>query len=72
MKVLDVLWNGLEDVGLEMIVLVILVNDVMVDLNILVNRIGMKGFGLVLKVLFSSKLIKLLNVSSFFDKNLSV
>lgn len=72
MKVLDVLWNGLEDVGLEMIVLVILVNDVMVDLNILVNRIGMKGFGFVLKVLFSSKLIKLLNVSSFFDKNLSV
>lgn len=72
MKVLDVLWNGLEDVGLEMIVLVILVNDVMVDLNILVNRIGMKGFRFVLKVLFSSKLIKLLNVSSFFDKNLSV
>lgn len=72
MKVLDVLWNGLEDVGLEMIVLVILVNDVMVDLNILVNRIGMIGFGFVLKVLFSSKLIKLLNVSSFFDKNLSV
>lgn len=43
----------------------------MVDLNISANRIGMKGLGLVLKALSSSKSIQSLNVSSFFDKNLS-
>lgn len=71
MKVLDVSWNGLEDVGSEMIASAISANDVMVDLNISANRIGMKGLGLVLKALSSSKSIKSLNVSSFFDKNLS-
>lgn len=71
LKVLDVSWNGLEDVGSEMIASAISANDVMVDLNISANRIGMKGLGLVLKALSSSKSIKSLNVSSFFDKNLS-
>lgn len=71
MKVLDLSWNGLEDVGSEMIASAISANDVMVDLNISANRIGMKGLGLVLKALSSSKSIKSLNVSSFFDKNLS-
>lgn len=71
MKVLDVSWNGLEDVGSEMIASAISANDVMVDLNISANRIGMKGLRLVLKALSSSKSIKSLNVSSFFDKNLS-
>lgn len=71
MKVLDVSWNGLEDVGSEMIASAISANDVMVDLNISANRIGMKGLGLVLKALSSSKSIKSLNVSSFFDKHLS-
>lgn len=68
---MDVSWNGLEDVGSEMIALAISANDVMVDLNISANRIGMKGLGLVLKALSSSKSIQSLNVSSFFDKNLS-
>lgn len=68
---MDVSWNGLEDVGSEMIASAISANDVMVDLNISANRIGMKGLGLVLKALSSSKSIKSLNVSSFFDKNLS-
>lgn len=68
---MDVSWNGLEDVGSEMIASAITANDVMVDLNISANRIGMKGLGLVLKALSSSKSIKSLNVSSFFDKNLS-
>lgn len=54
-----------------MIASAISANDVMVDLNISANRIGMKGLGLVLKALSSSKSIKSLNVSSFFDKNLS-
>lgn len=71
LKVLDVSWNGLEDVGSEMIASAITANDVMVDLNISANRVGMKGLGLVLKALSSSKSIKSLNVSSFFDKNLS-
>lgn len=71
LKVLDVSWNGLEDVGSEMIASAISANDVMVDLNISANRIGMKGLGLVLKALSSSKSIQSLNVSSFFDKNLS-
>lgn len=68
---MDVSWNGLEDVGSEMIASAISANDVMVDLNISANRIGMKGLGLVLKALSSSKSIKSLNVSSFFEKNLS-
>lgn len=68
---MDVSWNGLEDVGSEMIASAISAHDVMVDLNISANRIGMKGLGLVLKALSSSKSIKSLNVSSFFDKNLS-
>lgn len=68
---MDVSWNGLEDVGSEMIASAISANDVMVDLNISANRIGMKGLGLVLKALSSSKSIQSLNVSSFFDKNLS-
>lgn len=68
---MDASWNGLEDVGSEMIASAISANDVMVDLNISANRIGMKGLGLVLKALSSSKSIKSLNVSSFFDKNLS-
>lgn len=68
---MDVSWNGLEDVGSEMIASAITANDVMVDLNISANRIGMKGLGLVLKALSSSKSIKSLNVSSLFDKNLS-
>lgn len=68
---MDVSWNGLEDVGSEMIASAISANDVMVDLNISANRIGMKGLGLVLKALSGSKSIKSLNVSSFFDKNLS-
>lgn len=68
---MDVSWNGLEDVGSEMIASAISANDVMVDLNISANRIGMKGLGLVLKALSSSKSIKSLNVSSFFDKNVS-
>lgn len=68
---MDVSWNGLEDVGSEMIASAISANDVMVDLNISANRIGMKGLRLVLKALSSSKSIKSLNVSSFFDKNLS-
>lgn len=68
---MDVSWNGLEDVGSEMIASAISANDVMVDLNISANRIGMKGLGLVLKALSSSKSIKSLNVSSLFDKNLS-
>lgn len=71
LKVLDVSWNGLEDVGSEMIASAISANDVMVDLNISANRIGMKGLGLVLKALSGSKSIQSLNVSSFFDKNLS-
>lgn len=68
---MDVSWNGLEDVGSEMIASAISANDVMVDLNISANRIGMKGLGLVLKALSSSKSIKSLNVSNFFDKNVS-
>lgn len=68
---LDVSWNGLEDVGSEMIASAISANDVMVDLNISANRIGMKGLGLVLKALSSSKSIKSLNVSNLFGENLS-
>lgn len=54
-----------------MIASAISANDVMVDLNLSANRIGMKGLGLVLKALASSKSIKSLNVSILFGENLS-
>lgn len=54
-----------------MIASAISANDVMVDLNLSANRIGMKGLGLVLKALSSSKSIKSLNVSILFGENLS-
>lgn len=53
-----------------MIASAISANDVMVDLNLSANRIGMKGLGLVLKALSSSKSIKSLNVSILFGENL--